>query len=449
MLDVQVVRRLAASAAAAASALAVVALAPAAPVSAVTTVPVPTSFSFTGSGWGHGVGMSQYGARGMALEGSTATQIAQHYYTGSTVAPYSDSVNLRVNLLHQRTVAVFRSEAVRTGGGGIEVTLTGRTPIVGDAKDLWSVVAANGAVTLRRVRAGVTTLIGTGRYVVVHWGGTTTAGGAGTGPTVLNLATSTAGLTTAGHRYRYGWLDFGTTAAAPTTFEAVANVRLHDEYLMGISEMSSSWPAAALQAQVLASRSYALARYGTGTIRSACRCHVDSGKGPYYDQTYAGFVKETSTGGSLWRAAVIATLSSSRSGLTVVSGGKPVTAFYFSASGGRTQSSADVWGGTLAYAQSVDDHWSMDPSVPWSRWIPRVRTQAQLAAAFGLPNVVSLDLTSRTAGGGIKRAVAISSTGATAALSGETFRSRLSLPSTWVSGATDPTTGAVLAKVPA
>lgn len=443
----QVLRRLVASAAAVATAVAVVAATTQAPVSAA--VAVPASFSFNGSGWGHGVGMSQYGARGMALDGYTAAQIAEHYYTGSKVAPYADTMNLRVNLLHRRTSAVFRSEALAAGGGAIEVTVTGSAPVVGDTNDMWSVIATSSAVTLRRTRAGVTTTIGSGRYVVVRWAGTRQPGKAGAGATVLNLSTTVAGLATTGHRYRYGWLDFGTTTASPTTFEAVANLRLHDEYLLGISEVSSSWPAAALQAQVLAARSYALAKYGTGTYRSTCRCHVDSGKGPYYDQTYAGYLKETSTGGAYWRAAVIATLSSSTTGLTVLSGGTPVTAFYFSASGGRTQASAEVWGGTLAYAKSVDDHWSMDSSVPWSHWIPRVRTQAQLAAAFGLSDVVRLDLTSRTAGGGVKRAVAYSSAGASAALSGETFRSRLTLPSTWVSSVVDTTTGAPLATVPA
>ncbi|MHA0856257.1 stage II sporulation protein D [Paenibacillus sp. CMAA1364] len=37
---------------------------------------------FTTYGNGHGVGMSQWGANGMAQEGYTATQILKHYYTG-------------------------------------------------------------------------------------------------------------------------------------------------------------------------------------------------------------------------------------------------------------------------------------------------------------------------------------------------------------------------------
>ena len=42
-------------------------------------------FVFAGSGWGHGVGMSQYGAKGMADRGYTYTEILRHYYTGVTI----------------------------------------------------------------------------------------------------------------------------------------------------------------------------------------------------------------------------------------------------------------------------------------------------------------------------------------------------------------------------
>lgn len=37
-------------------------------------------------GWGHGVGMSQYGANGMAAEGKKATEIIAHYYKGTTIS---------------------------------------------------------------------------------------------------------------------------------------------------------------------------------------------------------------------------------------------------------------------------------------------------------------------------------------------------------------------------
>src|SRR5919106_3796346 len=41
-----------------------------------------TTFLFGGKGWGHGVGMSQYGALGLANEGATHDQILRHYYSG-------------------------------------------------------------------------------------------------------------------------------------------------------------------------------------------------------------------------------------------------------------------------------------------------------------------------------------------------------------------------------
>jgi SpoIID/LytB domain protein len=256
------------------------------------------------------------------------------------------------------------------------------------------------------------------------------------------------GLASSGHRYRYGTVDIAPTAASPSTLEVVNALRIHDEYLLGISEMSSSWPAAALQAQVLAARSYALSKFGTGGMRAACRCQVDSGKGPYFDQTFAGWAKESGPMGSAWRAAVRSTIASASTGRAVLSGGKPITAFYFSASGGSTQSSQDVWVAALPYVQSVDDHWSMDPSVPWSQWSPQVRTQAQVAAAFGLPDVVRIDLSVRTAAGGVKVATAWSSTGVGSSVTGQVLRTRLTLPSTWVwraleSAAGDPVASAV------
>ena len=40
---------------------------------------------FTSNGSGHGVGLSQYGASGMAKEGSDYKEILSHYYTGTKV----------------------------------------------------------------------------------------------------------------------------------------------------------------------------------------------------------------------------------------------------------------------------------------------------------------------------------------------------------------------------
>jgi stage II sporulation protein D len=46
---------------------------------------LPARFVFTGKGFGHGVGMSQWGAQGMALGGSSYAQILAHYYVGTAL----------------------------------------------------------------------------------------------------------------------------------------------------------------------------------------------------------------------------------------------------------------------------------------------------------------------------------------------------------------------------
>ena len=43
------------------------------------------SVSITMKGYGHGVGMSQYGALGMAKEGYTYDEILSHYYQNTTL----------------------------------------------------------------------------------------------------------------------------------------------------------------------------------------------------------------------------------------------------------------------------------------------------------------------------------------------------------------------------
>ena len=43
---------------------------------------LPARFDFVGRGFGHSVGMSQWGAQGMALGGANYEQILKHYYTG-------------------------------------------------------------------------------------------------------------------------------------------------------------------------------------------------------------------------------------------------------------------------------------------------------------------------------------------------------------------------------
>jgi stage II sporulation protein D len=55
-----------------------------------STLFVPTTQNgavrFEGRGWGHGVGLSQFGAKGMADRGYTYSEILEHYYPGTILA---------------------------------------------------------------------------------------------------------------------------------------------------------------------------------------------------------------------------------------------------------------------------------------------------------------------------------------------------------------------------
>ncbi len=52
----------------------------------VRSYPTEGTVEIAGRGFGHGVGMSQWGARGMALAGRDYTAILKHYYTGIVIA---------------------------------------------------------------------------------------------------------------------------------------------------------------------------------------------------------------------------------------------------------------------------------------------------------------------------------------------------------------------------
>ena len=46
---------------------------------------IDNTIKFTTRGYGHGVGLSQYGANGMASSGYNYKDIIRHYYTGVSV----------------------------------------------------------------------------------------------------------------------------------------------------------------------------------------------------------------------------------------------------------------------------------------------------------------------------------------------------------------------------
>src|SRR5437879_1260095 len=94
---------------------ALVALLPATPGSAAG------DFTFYGSGFGHGIGMSQWGAYGLALQGWSHDQILTHYYTGTTVAQdTNEPASIRVGLTQGRSAI-----HVEARGGKVDVLIGG------------------------------------------------------------------------------------------------------------------------------------------------------------------------------------------------------------------------------------------------------------------------------------------------------------------------------------
>lgn len=392
----------------------------------------PSEFVLNGAGYGHGVGMSQWGAFGMAKQGFTAPQIVTHYYSGTTVQPVQDDMDIRVNLLYQVASVKARSQALDAGGGAVEVTV-GPTVVLGSPADDFSFSVRDGAVLVQRTTGGQTTDIGTGPSATIRWAGTRTPGSAAGAATLLNLVGPGTSLDSAGHRYRYGTIDIVPVSTSKgVKLNAVNNVRVHDEYLYGISEVSSSWPDAAQQAQVLAARTYALSKIDKG-VRQACSCHLDDGAGPYYDQNFTGWAKASGPKGDAWVRNVAATFASDTTANAILHNGKAISAFYSASSGGATQAVKDEWGGDLPYAVSVPDPYMQveeNPNRAWSVTVP----QAKMAKAFGVDQVWKVDVTERHASGAAKTLVATRADGTTATRTGSQIRSALGLKSTYITG---------------
>jgi stage II sporulation protein D len=386
-----------------------------------SAVEVPISFQVKGAGYGHGVGMSQIGARAKALAGETATAIISYYYKDVTIEPLDDTKVLRVNIGHLLTSAKMATSTP-------DATLHIFGGDIGDAQDVTplAVVPVKSSLNFNILGSTVLPSVVTGKKTVsiprnriftVRWSGTRYMPGV---DGVISLT-----QTGATKRYRYGQMQFRAVKAATMGYriEVTNSVRLADEYLWGVGEVPSSWPEAALQAQAIASRSYAMSK--AGIYRASCDCDL---YGEISDQSFLGYAKETEKGwGRFWKAAVSNTV-----GLTITQAGKPITAYFGSSSGGLTETSLNAWGTEKSFTHSVPDLSSLDPVLNprFYKW-DRIVTQSSVAAAFALPDVVSLEVVMKNATGTVATIKATSSAGVQKILRGETFRSRTKIPSAY------------------
>ncbi|WP_062467023.1 SpoIID/LytB domain-containing protein [Demequina maris] len=412
----------------------------ASPAGAATASPdVPATFTVKGAGYGHGVGMPQYGAQAMAVGGRGALTILGKYYPGTNVGWVDAGKDLRVGIFGSGTDARGSVDVVATGPWRLRFVngsgATAHTTWKGTAGEVLHVTRTGTSVTV--TRKGGVTAVATGR-VRVDWAGTRYYRPGSSAATTVSLRKAGRTASATHGTYRHGRLVISVPAAgSPQRLTVVNQLRLNSEYLYGIAEMPSSWHTSALRAQAIVARGYALRALDAG-VKASCDCHL-------YDDTrsqnFTGWRKESEGTdayyGKRWVAAVDRTRSGS-SGRVVRYQGTIAQTYYFSSSGGQTENSEDVWSAEVPYLRSVDDPWSLKTTVsnPWRAW-SRTLTQEQASAAFGLPDVVSIRITARTAGGSdaaVTRVRATSSTGATAVLTGaETIRTRLAAgTSPWI-----------------
>ena len=102
-------------------------------------------FTLYGSGWGHGLGLSQWGAYGLASDGWTSTQILTHFYSGTKVSKVAEPpADIRVALATAEPALHLTAEAgpvrlsVKRPVGG---TLVGKIP----DGETWVVRSVDGA----------------------------------------------------------------------------------------------------------------------------------------------------------------------------------------------------------------------------------------------------------------------------------------------------------------
>jgi len=335
-----------------------------------------SAFTFRGSGWGHGVGMSQWGARGMAANGSSHTQILTHYYSGVSVVSQPVDNDLRV-LIAERASSL----TLRTGG---RTTFDGIGVLNGSGHTV-TVSRSGGSL---RLTGAVTT---------------TTAG-----PVNVRFAPDGVLEVSPGNGYRYGQLRLSADPGGGV--RAVLHGLTMQQYLYGLGEMPSSWPAAALRAQAVAARTFAQKRRNE--------------RGTKDFDLYSGVIHQAYTGtrheAPSWNAAVDATAGQ----VVTYPGVGLIDAVYSASSGGHTEHSEVVWVSPVPYLRARPDPHDSSGGNPHASWT-RTYTGAQLGSWFGIGTVTSVRIVGGVGPSGRvdKATIRLVGTGGTRDVNGASFRS--------------------------
>ena len=284
--------------------------------------------------------------------------------------------------------------------------VAGRVPLrVGDGKGRTLLKIAPGErLVLRRngpaLEARLRSRAGASRRVSLPMGQTLID------PTPARGSSGEALLTLRQRRYRGRLL----VRPAGESLQAINLINV-ESYLPSVvgSEMPASWPQAALRAQAVAARTYALRQR-----RPAAPFDL---KATVASQVYKGVEAETDS----TREAVRSTRSQ-----VLVHGSKLINAVFHSSSGGLTANSGEIWRQQLPYLVSVPD---FDQASPVHAWQLRIQP-AKLTAAFReIGGAFDIQLLSTTSSGRIRQARVTGPRGSLL-LTGAELRKRLGLRST-------------------
>lgn len=194
--------------------------------------------------------------------------------------------------------------------------------------------------------------------------------------------------------------------------QAINHIGL-ETYLPSVvgSEMPARWPQAALRAQAVAARTYALRQRKPGSPYDVTAT-VSS-------QVYKGVEAETDS----TRSAVASTR-----GQVLMYQGSLATTVFHSSSGGRTENSGDLWTRQLPYLVSVPDFDHNSPVHQWEKPLPPEILRQAFRETGGVQRI---DVLATTATGRVRQARVIGPAG-TLVVTGPQLRSRLGLRSTKV-----------------
>jgi SpoIID/LytB domain protein len=362
---------------------------------ATAATTLASAITFYGRGSGHGVGMSQYGARGRAKAGQSATRILAAYYRRAKPATTDPDQVVRVMLLDHQLATATSPLVVHGRGGDWRVDGLDGTFPAGAELRVWQPTAVLQDVTEPGPALEILADDGTTRLFV----------GAAPIPVVVRPVEAATRLQVdakpAAHDTYRGTLRVVLDGASARVVNRVGL----DDYLRGVlpAEMPSSWPGAALRAQAIAARSYAVRRL-----------HPDSGAYDLSDdwrtQVYLGAEVETDR-----TNAII----DGDPGAILVKGRHPraINAFYHSTGGGATENneyafvgpSGAVTASPVAYLRGFADRdadgRAYDADAPLYRWSTATLTRAQLSSIFkrdtrtSVGDLTKLDLTNRGVSG--------------------------------------------------